>query len=52
MWRFAADFLQFYLKTQCKHRGYIERQQFDLNIGELDAAIERELARVADKGKD
>ena len=28
------------------------RQKLDVNMGEVDAAIERELARVADKGKD
>ena len=42
----------FYLKTQCKDRGYIEKQQFDVNINDIDAAIERELARVAGSSKD
>ena len=37
----------FYLKTQAKDRGYVERQEIQ-NVGddELDAEIERELAKM------
>ena len=38
----------FTLKTIGKHRGYVERQEFQkVNEGELDDAIKAELARVA-----
>ena len=40
----------FYLKTQCKNRGYVERQEIrNVDDAEIDAEIERELARVATK---
>ena len=40
----------FYLKTQAKHLGYVERQEVDLR--NVDAEIENELARLASPGKD
>ncbi|MBE9479814.1 MAG: hypothetical protein IMY80_07595 [Chloroflexi bacterium] len=40
----------FYLKTQAKHLGYVERQEVDLR--NIDQAIERELERLASSGKD
>ena len=40
----------FYLKTQGKHLGYVERQEVDLR--NVDAEIESELARLASSGKD
>jgi hypothetical protein len=38
----------FYLKTQAKDRGYIERSQVDVDIRDLDEAIDRELGRLAE----
>src|SRR4051812_3455054 len=42
----------FYLKTQAKERGYIERSDVRVAIEDLDAAIERELARLAGGSQD
>src|SRR5262249_13598010 len=42
----------FCLKTQAKDRGYVERQEVrQIPDEDLDAAIERELARVAGRGQ-
>lgn len=42
----------FYLKTQAKGRGYVERQEIrNVDDADIDAEIERELARVAGKRK-
>lgn len=44
--------LIFFLKTQGKRRGYIERGEVALiNQKDVDAAIERELARVAGRSE-
>ena len=41
--------IRYYLSTKGRHRGYVTRQEIEtINERELDAAIERELARVAD----
>jgi hypothetical protein len=41
--------IQFYLKTQCKTRGYSEKVEIDFR--DLDAAIERELAELTGQGE-
>jgi len=41
----------FYLKTQGKHRGYVERQEVKVSGEDIDAAIENELARLATRGQ-
>jgi hypothetical protein len=43
----------FYLKTKGKQRGYIERQEMrGVSEEEINAEIERELARLADRQED
>jgi hypothetical protein len=43
----------FYLKTQGKRRGYVERfENREISEDELDAEIKRELARLAGEGKE
>ena len=39
---------KWWLTKKGKDRGFVERQEVDVRIDDVDAAIERELARVAD----
>ncbi len=41
----------FLLKTRGKDRGYIERTEMKISSGDIDTAIEQELARLASRGQ-
>lgn len=38
---------KWYLTMKGKERGYVDRQELDVRVGDIDAAIERELEKLA-----